>query len=92
MLDNLIICQIGTRLHGTSRDPAFPLHEGSEYRLKRLIIPDNSSGLVDITRDGHKPLRRAGQIHLQAMLAVVDVVDGLVISELRRQAEKATQS
>ena len=93
MLDDLLVCEIRDRLNRAGcRDPALPFHERVENRFQRIIIPDNSSGTVDIACDRDKTVRCAGEIDFKSELPVVDVIDRLVVRKIWRQSEETTET
>ena len=84
MSDHLLIGEIGYRRAFEARTAlCLALHECIQYRLQRLVISGYSTGTIHITCDSYKAVSCSGKIHLQSMLSVVHVVDGLVVGEVR---------
>ena len=92
MRDNALVIQIGGRLDRLIGYTGAALHEGVEQITERIIVTLNSAGAEHITCDRNKAVGRPGQIDLQTVLAVVDVIHGLIVGKVGTEFEEAAQS
>ena len=84
MLEHLVIRQIRARLDDSIRRRRLPLHERIQYSGQCRIVPHDLARLIHITRHRDKAVSSTGQIDLKPMLPVVDVIERLVVGEVRR--------
>ena len=96
MFDDSLIVQIGVMAHLCVLHLLYPLHQrvqqGGHGDLVVGDLPLRLACAVNIPRHGDEAVCRAGHIHFQTNLAVVDVVDRLVEHIVLRHTEEAAQS
>ena len=90
---DLFVCKIRNGRAGKNvlyRWGAF--HESVKHRLQSFIVAGYAAGTVYITCDCHETVCSAGEIDFQPVLAVVDIIHRLIVSEIWREAEETTQA
>ena len=92
MCDNALVIQIGCRLDRLIGYAGAALHEGVKQTAERIIVTLHCAGAEHISGYRNKAIGRSRQINLQTVLAVVDVVHGLIVGKVRRELEEAAQS
>ena len=92
VLNHLLICKVRARFNRRAGCRLCPLHKSVQDVLQCLIVSGYCSRTVHIACHRHKAVCGSGQIDLQSVFPVVDVVHGLIVGEIRTQSEESAKT